>query len=112
MTPDEALASHRAFISEIGEDIAIRRYAAGGASYTDTTTKARVTGAEVEEFTGSMTQKRSKVIALVDTLTSILPLVPTDKAVIGGREFAIEGIDDNTRRIGGTLVALEFQAVG
>jgi hypothetical protein len=106
-----ALAQHRAFINEIGEDIAIRRYAEDG-TYTDTTTKARVIGAEVEEFTGSMTQKRSKVIALVDTLASILPLVPTDKAVIGGREFAIEGIDDNTRRIGGTLVALEFQVIG
>jgi hypothetical protein len=111
MDADSALASHLRFINEVGEDIAIRRYAEDG-TYTDTTTKARVTGAEVEEFTGSMTQKRSKVIALVDTLASILPIIPTDKAVIGGREFAIEGIDDNTRRIGGTLVALEFTAVG
>ena len=106
-----ALTQHRAFINAVGEDIAIRRYAADG-TYTDTTTKARITGAEVVEFTGSMTQKRSKVIALVDTLSSILPVVPTDKAIIGGREFAIEGIDDNTRRIGGTLVALGFWAIG
>lgn len=111
MDSNSALASHRRMLTKIGEDIAIRRYAADG-TYTDTTTKARVTGAEIEEFTGSMTQKRSKVIALVDTLASILPITPTDKAVIGGREFAIDGIDDNTRRIGGTLVALEFQVVG
>jgi hypothetical protein len=53
-----------------------------------------------------------RVIALVDTLSSILPVTISDKCVVRGKELAIKAVDDNTRRIGGTLIALELQVGG
>jgi hypothetical protein len=114
MTADEALASHRAFINEVGETITIRRFTGSGAPRpkTDTTTKARVVGYRPEEMLAPITQGDRKVIALVDDLSAILPVVLTDKVVIRGKELAIKAIDDNTRRIGGTLIALELTVGG
>jgi hypothetical protein len=52
MTPDESLASHRAFLAELGEDIAVRRYSGIGAARTfaDTVTRARVMGYEPKDL--------------------------------------------------------------
>ena len=52
------------------------------------------------------------MIALVDTLSAILPLTNDDKLVIRGAEVAILAVDDETRRIHGTLIALEIQVRG
>jgi hypothetical protein len=114
MTPDEALDQHRAFINEIGEDIAIRRFTGTGTPrpYTDTTTKARVMGYQPSQLVGPIVQGDRKVIALVDTLSSMLPITTNDKAVIGGKVLSIKAVDDNTRRIAGTLIALELQVGG
>jgi hypothetical protein len=114
MTPAEALASHRAFINEIGETIYIRRFTGTGTPRpkTDTATKARVVGYRPEELIAPIVQGDRKVIALVDDLSAILPVIPTDKVVIRGKELAIKSIDDNTRRIGGTLIALEITVGG
>lgn len=114
MTPAEALASHRAFINEIGEDIIIRRFTGSGTPRpkTETTIKARVVGYRPDEFLGPIVQGDRKVIALVDDLAAILPVLPTDKIVVRGKEMAIKAIDDSTRRIGGTLIALELTIGG
>lgn len=109
-----ALAQHQAFIGEIGEDIAIRRYTGSGTPrpYTDTTTRARVMGYQPSQLVGPIVQGDRRVIALVDTLSSILPVTTNDKAVVGGTLLAIKAVDDNTRRIGGTLIALELTVGG
>jgi hypothetical protein len=108
------LASHRAFINEIGEDIIVRRYTGVAPNRVahDTTTRARVMGYQPKELIGAIVQGDRKVIALIDALGALLPLTTTDKLVIRGREVAIKAVDDNTRRIGGTLIALEIQAAG
>ena len=114
MDSNSALASHRRMINEIGEDIAIRRYTGTGTPrpYTDTTTKARVIGFQPSQLVGPIVQGDRKVIALIDDLSAILPVTTNDKAVVGGKVLAIKAVDDNTRRVGGTLVALELVVGG
>lgn len=120
MTAEEALASHRAMLAEIGEDIVIRRYTGpaepDGRPKTDVTTRARVTGYQPRELIGGIMQGDRKIIALVDTLGDLLPLASgatsNDKVVVRGEELGIVAVDDSTRRIGGALIALEIQARG
>lgn len=114
MTAEEALAQHQSFISELGEDVVIRRYTGTGPARVaiDTATRARVMGYQPKDLVGAIVQGDRRVIALVDTLSAVLPLSTNDKLVIRGREVAIKAVDDNTRRIGGTLIALEITAAG
>lgn len=65
-----------------------------------------------DQIVGSVTQGDQKVILLTASIVSLLPLTTSDKIVVRGRELAIKAIDDNTRRVGGTLIALEIQAAG
>jgi hypothetical protein len=114
MTPADALDQHRRFVRENGGTIQVRRYSGTGAARThiDTPTLARVMGYQPKEIVGSIVQGDRKVIALVDTLSAILPLTNDDKLVIRGIEVAILAVDDETRRIQGTLIALEIQVRG
>ena len=114
MTAEEALASHRSFINEVGETVYVRRFTGTPPSLTttDTATKARVMGYAPREIVGPITEGDRKVIALVDTLSGILPLTTNDALVVRGKEMIIKAIDDNTRRIGGTLIALELRVGG
>lgn len=107
MNAAEAFAQHRAFLAEIGEDVIIRRI-----GVPDVTVRARVVGYKPDELVGPIVQGDVKIIALVDTLGDRLPLTTNDSAVVRGKVKRIKGVDDNTRRIGGTLIALEIQAGG
>lgn len=114
MTPAESLASHRAFMAELGETVTVRRYSGTGPGrpHVDTAAQARVTGYTPQDLVGTIVQGDRKLIMLVDTLAAVLPLSTTDKLVIRGREVRIKAVDDNTRRIAGVLIALEIQAEG
>ena len=124
MTPAAALDMHRRFLLKVGEDIVIRRYTGTGTPRpkVEATIRARVMGYEPKELVGSIVQGDRKIIALVDpsaavpagmvALSALLPLTTNDKAVVRGKELAIKAVDDNTRRIAGTLIALEIQAAG
>lgn len=117
MTPAAARASHRRMIFQTGEAVSIRRYSGtgGGRTSTDYATRARVMEYQPDEFVGNVKQGDRKLIVLVEDLeaTAIsLPVVLTDKVVVRGKELAIMALDDNTRRIGGTLIAYELQCRG
>jgi hypothetical protein len=115
VTPDKALASHRKMIAQTGEDVIVRRYrgpAGPNQVHDDVTVRARVMGYQPRDLVGSVVQGDRRVIMMVDALAAILPLRTSDKCVIRGVEVAIKGIDDNTRRIAGTLIALELQVAG
>jgi len=101
-------------IDRDGEDVIIRRYAGSAPSRraADVTTRARVMGYAPQQIIGSVIQGDVRVIALVDTLSGLLPLTTNDKVVIRGVEKAIRAVDDNTRRVAGTLIALEIQVRG
>lgn len=106
-------------LAAVGEDIVIRRYsgpAGPDRPYTDTVARARVTGYQPRDLVGGIVQGDRRVIVLVDTLGALLPIVPgrdsDDRAVVRGKELTILAVDDSTRRIGGTLIALELQVRG
>lgn len=111
---DRILASYQKAFARVGEDIAVRRFSGSGPSRThvDTTVRARVVGYAPHELIGSVVQGDRKVICLVDTLSGLLPITTGDALYIRGRQVAIKAVDDNTRRVGGTLIALEIQAAG
>jgi hypothetical protein len=108
---DRILADYRRAFARIGETVAVRRYSDEN-TYSDIDALARVTDYDPRELIGSIVQGGRKVICLVDTLSSILPLTVADKIVVRGKELAIKGIDDNSRRVAGTLIALEIQIAG
>lgn len=114
LTAARAAADYAAAMDRFGEDIIVRRYSGPAASRThiDTTVRARVMDYQPTELVGGIVQGDIKVIALVDTLSSLLPLTTNDRLVIRGKEVSIKGVDDNTRRLAGTLIALEIRAEG
>ncbi len=117
MNAAAARASHRRMITEVGETIKIRRYSGTGNARTSTDYEvlARVMGYQPHELVGGIVQGDRKLIVLADDLEAselTLPVLKTDKAVVRGKELAIQGVDDSTRRIGGTLIAYEITARG
>lgn len=123
MTPQQALSAYRRAFA-IGETVTIRRYVGTGSSRpkTEADALARVTGFEPRELVGSVVEGTRKIILLVDpdaavpsgkvALPTLLPLTTNDKVVVRGRELAIVSVDDSTRRVAGTLIAIELQARG
>lgn len=114
MNAATAIAQHKAAITQVGETVYVRRFTGTGTprSHTDTATHARVMGYQPSQLIGPIVQGDRRVIALVDTLSSVLPVTTNDRLVVRGKECVIKAVDDNTRRIGGTLVALELQVAG
>jgi len=117
MNAAQATAQLRAFLQEIGEDIVIRRYSGSGPDRpkTEVTVRARVVEYASKDIIGPVQLGDRKLIVLADPLADLLPLKPAvgnDVAVVRNRELQIIRVDDNTRRIGGTLVGLEIQVRG
>lgn len=127
MTPAEALESHRRLLAESGSGtVTVRRYAGKGAARAvaaEADALARVSMYKPEQIVGAVIQGDRKAIVINDpsaavpsgkvALSALLPLSKhTDALVIGGAEVAIEGVDDEARRIQGVLVALEIQVRG
>jgi hypothetical protein len=121
----EMLDDHRELVGEDGEDIIVRRFtgpAGPNRAKTEATIRARVSGLESATLIGAVVQGKCKIIALNDpdapvpagmvALASLLPLTLDDILVVRGRQLVMEAIDDNTRRVGGVLVALNIQAKG
>lgn len=127
MTPAEALESHRRLLAEGGSGtVTVRRYAGKGAARAvaaEADALARVSMYKPEQIVGAVIQGDRKAIVINDpsaavpvgkvALATLLPLSKfTDALVIGGSEVSVEGVDDQTRRIQGVLVALEIQVRG
>lgn len=126
MTPTQALASHRRLMVGAGSGtILVRRYAGKGVSravVAEASVLARVMMYKPEQLVGGIIQGDRKAIVLNDpaaavpsgkvALSAMLPLTNDDKIVISGREVAIQGVDDQTRRIQDVLIALEIQVRG
>lgn len=106
------LASYERAFRRVGEDVVIIRTTRAGGPVARVTARARVRGYQTDELIGPIVQGDRKVIVLAQTLTSILPLTVADKIKVRGKEVQIKGVDDNTRRVGDTLIALEIQVSG
>jgi hypothetical protein len=111
------LQSYRRELGQYGEVILIRRYSGSGPGRThvDAPMRGRVRGYQPAELVGTIQQGDRNVIGLAEDLTNggfLLPVTASDKAIIRGRELAIMGVDDSTRRVGPVLIAIEIQVRG
>lgn len=106
-----------AFREDLRETVYVRRFTGVGPSrpFFDTQSRARVIGYKPEEFVGTIQQGDRKAIVFVPDLVDAgfaLPVTSNDKLVVRGKELAIIGVDDNTRREDAQLIALELQVRG
>ena len=111
------LQSYRRDLRLYGEVIQIRRYSGSGPgrTYLDTSCYARVTNYQASDLVSTIQQGDRRIIAMAEDLINggfLMPVTPTDKAIVRGRELAIMAVDDNSRRIGDVLIALELQVRG
>jgi len=116
VTPDYVASAYRRLI-EVGETVTVRRYSGIGALRTsdDFEARARVAGYEPNELVGDIRQGDLRVVILVEDLVSEgfeLPLTQNDKVVVRGKELAVLGPDDSTRRIAGEAIALDVRVRG
>lgn len=117
MNAAEAKTQLRDFLAEIGEDVTVRRYIGSGPSrpYSDVITRARIMEYTPRDIVGTIVQGDRKLIVLTEPIAALLPLSVSngnDVVIVRGRELQIRAVDDNTRRIGGVLIALEIQVRG
>jgi len=117
MTPAEARAEHRSMLSEIGEDVYIRRYYGTGTSrpFFEAKVQARVSAYDATELVGTVVQGDRKIIVLSGDLEEAqfpLPILVSDKCIVEGKELAILSPDRFTRRLAGEVIAIEIQCRG
>ena len=128
----DLLTQYQRKIGQVGQWIAIRRYSGTTVrTYVDTLTRAYVRYYAATELVGTVVQGDLMAIALVDTLSPVLPVTTNDRLVTGfwghndpnatpaltddlhvtgGKETAIKSA--MKRSPGGTLIALQLHAVG
>ena len=111
-TASEAVTTYREMVADVGQPVAIRRYTGTGParSPVDTATMAYVRYYASNELIGGIVQGDQVAIALVDTLSAILPVTTNDFLVIGAKEHAIK--NPMKRVVSGVLIALEIHAKG
>lgn len=119
MTPNQAKAMYLRRLGDF-ETVAIRVYTGVGASrprFDYEPIRARAVDFAPEDLVGGIVQGDRNLIVLAEDVLSAgvpLPLAVSanTKIVIRGRELAIKAIDDNTRRLGGELIAYEIKVGG
>lgn len=119
MTPDQAKAMYLRHLGKF-ETVSIRIYTGTGTSrprFDYDGIRARPVDFSPEELVGGIIQGDRNVIVLADDVTDSgvpLPLAAGTnlKLVIRGKELTIKAINDNTRRLGGELIAYEMQVGG
>lgn len=101
------------------ETISIRRYTGAGTARPkfDWEVQARVLGFTADELVGDIVEGDSKLIVLHEDLAKAgfpFPIQdgPNWKAIVRGKELQIKSIDDETRRLGGEIIAYEIAAGG
>lgn len=118
MTPARVRAIYKRLLRLYGETVYFRRYAGTGQvrTSTDYPVKARIREYRPDELIGGIVQGQRDVIALAEDVENSgfpLPFVATvDYVVIRGAQIIIASVDDNTCRIGDTLIAYEIRAGG
>lgn len=119
MTPDAVQDAYRRALGSLGngEEILMRRYTGTGSNRPrfDVAVAARVVDYMPNELVGDIKQGDRRLIVLAEDLVARqypMPVKRTDRVVVRGKECSIEALDDNTRRIGSTLIAYEMRVRG
>lgn len=119
MTPTAALGIYRRARTAEGEPVTLRRYSGSGASrlpadYPLTAVRVYGTGLAADLVDGLQQRDRIAILMDEDVVASGFPTPireTVDKLVTrDGRELTIKKVDDDTRRIQGTLIAYELIA--
>ena len=113
MTPATARAMYARQFAGVAQ-VTLRRIVPN-ASPVDVAVRAKVTGYAPNELMGGIQQGDSRAIVLaVDVEATAFPgpIKAGDKLVIGGRVRNIQFLDDQTRRIGDTLIAYDLTLRG
>lgn len=112
MNATQARAMWARMISAYGETITLQRVSPA----VSKTVRARVSGFSPEELVGGITQGSRQVRILAeDVETSGFPTPikkGVDRIVVNGKAMMIDNVDDNTARIGGTLIGYIITATG
>lgn len=119
MTPDQAKVMYVRRLGDF-ETVSIRIYTGAGSSrprFDYEGLRARPVDFNPAELVGGIVQGDRNVIVLAeDVINAGVPLPlstgANTKMVIRGRELTIKAVDDNTRRLGGELIAYEMQVGG
>ncbi|WP_439399077.1 hypothetical protein ACRQ5Q_16960 [Bradyrhizobium sp. PMVTL-01] len=117
MTPAAVRQSYRRALSAAGGTVTVRRYYGSGSPRPrhEKDCLGKEEFYQPSEIAGPILQGDWKIILLAEDLETgpvALPLLPTDKVVVLGKELTIAGIDDKKRRIAGVLGAYELQVRG
>lgn len=99
------------------EVVSVRRYSGSGPlrTYRDTYARAKVLEYRAEELIDLILEGDQKAVVFAQDLTDrefVLPITTSDKLIVRGKELAIIAVDDNTRRYGTDLIAIDLQCRG
>lgn len=117
MNPEAVKAMYDRHLTEVGEIVVIRRYTGSGLNRPrfDAEARARVEGYVPSELTATIQQGDRRIVLFEQDLHKMqfpLPVTSQDKIIVRGRELSIVSVDNSTRRLQGSLIALEIQARG
>lgn len=99
------------------EVILVRRFTGSGPTRTkhDTYAKAKVSEYNMNELVGLVLEGDQKLVVSAQDLIDrsfTFPITTSDKLVVRGKELAIISVDDNSRRYGSDLIAIDLQCRG
>lgn len=110
MTPEAEKATYRRFLTD---SVTVRRTVSS--VNTDAVVAARIKSYSPQELSGTIMQGDQKAILLAEDLTLAgWPVPPKngDMVIVQGRTTRIVAVDQNTRRVGSTIIAYECQVRG
>lgn len=119
MTPAYVKARYKVLLAPYGETVSLRRYSGTGSGRVATDYSgiaARVREYHPDELIGGIVQgDRECIILAADVEGSGFPLpfvATVDYVVVRGAQLIIKSVDNNSRRIGDTLIAYEIRTGG
>lgn len=118
MSPTEAASAYRSALLHEHETVVLRRVGPGNTVVAESPPLlARVTGYKPDELVAGIKQGDLRLVLLAEDVEASgfpLPLKQgaADRVVVRGRMTTPQAIDDNTRRVGGVLIAYEIQVRG
>ena len=83
-----------------------------GRPLRDAIRAAKVVGFDEAEIVGGIQEGARKMIVLASGITWSDPLREGDLAIVDGAELYVNTVDDQRRRVDGTLIAYEVTAGG
>jgi hypothetical protein len=114
MTPAAARRLWKERIASSGETALLRR-PSSTSPVTSRPIRVKVAGLSPEELVGGIDQRSRRVLLLAEDVEASgfpFPLRRNDKVLLRDKTLNVEDIDDDTIRIGNTLIAYDLRVLG